>query len=204
MTAGAKALQPLGPHAVHIVVDMQRVFAEPTAWHVPSLPTIIDPIVALTRRHSAHTIFTRFMTPRHLADATGSWRRYYERWPMVLQDSMDAALLDLVGPLAGFVPPAEVCDKTTFSSMQSAALVASLDRRRADTLVLTGAETDVCVLATALEAVDRGYRTIVAADAVTSLSTAGHHATLDAVFARLDQQIEIASVDDVLAAWPKE
>jgi hypothetical protein len=39
---------------------------------------------------------------------------------------------------------------------------------------------------------------------VTSSSPAGHHAALDAIYPRLDQQIQIATVDEVLAAWPSE
>ena len=201
MTAGLQNGPPLGPGTVLVIVDMQRLFAEATAWCVPSLATVIEPIAALACAHPKETIFTRFMTPATVDEAPGTWRRYYRRWPTVLRSNMDASLFDLVPPLAGFVPPAEICDKTTFSAFPSAPFRAALERRRADTLVIAGAETDVCVLATALDAIDRGIRVVVVADAVTSLSAAGHRATLDAVFARLDQQLEIADVDAVLAAW---
>ena len=196
-------MPPLGAAAVHVGIDMQRIFAEATEWRVATLLTIVDPILRVARAHPAETIFTRFITPHRLEEASGAWRRYYERWSSVLQGRMDPALLDLVEPLLALVPPAEVCDKTTFSAFHSKEFLASLERRRTDTLVLTGAETDVCVLGTAFDAVDRGYRVIVVADAVTSLSPDGHRATLDAVFARLDQQIEVATVEDVLAAWPR-
>jgi len=203
VSAGLQNGPPLGPGAVLVVVDMQRLFAEATAWCVPTLTTIIEPIAALASAHPTQTIFTRFMTPATVEEAAGSWRRYYRRWPMVLRGNMDAAMFELVAPLAGFAPPAEICDKTTFSAFHSAPFCAALERRRADALVIAGAETDVCVLATALDAVDRGHRVVIVADAVTSLSAAGHRATLDAVFARLDQQLEIADVDAVLAAWPQ-
>jgi nicotinamidase-related amidase len=41
------------------------------------------------------------------------------------------------------------------------AAVASLQERNADGLIVSGAETDVCVLSTVLDAVDLGYRVIV-------------------------------------------
>ena len=204
MSAGLQDGRPLGPGTVLVVVDMQRLFAEATAWCVPNLATVIEPIAALARAHSAQTIFTRFMTPATVDEAAGTWRRYYRRWPMVLRGNMDAAMFELVAPLAGFAPPAEICDKTTFSAFHSVPFLATLERRRADALVIAGAETDVCVLATAFDAVDRGYRVIIVADAVTSLSAAGHRATLDAICTRMDQQVEIMTVDGVLAAWPKE
>ena len=56
----------------------------------------------------------------------------------------------------------------------------------------------------AFGATDHGYRVIVVEDAVTSSSPAGHRAALDAIYPRLDQQIQIATVAEVLAAWPAE
>jgi nicotinamidase-related amidase len=198
------SVQPrsLGPGTVHVVVDMQRVFAEATDWRVPTISEVVEPIRALAQAHARETIFTRFMTPQTAENASGDWQRFYARWRSVLRDRMDAAMFDLMQPLAGLVPPAEVCDKATFSAFASADFVASLARRNAQTLVLSGVETDVCVLATAIDAVDRGLHVLLAADALTSLSAAGHHAALEAIYPRFDLQIEIATVADIMAAWP--
>ena len=43
-------------------------------------------------------------------------------------------------------------------------------RTSVDTLVISGSETDVCVLSTVLGAVDRGYRVVIAIDALCSSS----------------------------------
>ena len=59
----------------------------------------------------------------------------------------------------------------------------------------------MCVLATALSAVDLGYRTVIAVDAVTSSVAASHEACLAHIYPRYDQQIELAPVRDILAAW---
>ena len=202
MTPGP--LRPFGPHTLHVVVDMQRVFAEATDWHVPALADVVAPILALVGTHPRETVFTRFMTPSSIESATGDWQRFYARWQSVLRDRMEAALFDLMEPFAGFVPPAEVCDKTTFSAFASADFVASLARRGVQTLVLSGVETDVCVLATALDAVDRGLHVVLATDGLTSWSAAGHRAALEAIYQRFDQQIESATVAEILTAWPAE
>ncbi len=55
---------------------------------------------------------------------------------------------------------------------------ASLRGRGADSLVITGAETDVCVLAAVLDAVDLGYRVVLATDARCSSSDETHDALL--------------------------
>ncbi len=200
----AGKLRSLGPRTLHVVVDMQRVFAEATDWRVPAIADVMPPILALVRAHPRQTVFTRFMTPATVENATGDWQRFYARWRSVVRDHMGAAMFDLMEPFAGLAPPAEVIDKATFSAFASHDFVASLSRRGVEILVLSGVETEVCVLATALDAVDRGIHVVVAADAVTSWSAAGHRAALDAIYPRFDQQIDIATVAEIMAAWPAE
>jgi nicotinamidase-related amidase len=186
-----------------VVVDMQRLFAEATDWSVPSFSDILPAVLALARAHPTQTVYTRFLTPGSADAAPGDWQNFYTRWPAMTRDRLQTGVFDLVDPLAGMAPPGEIYDKTVYSAFSNAGFVASLSRRQASTLVLTGVETDVCVLATAFDAVDRGLHVIVPADAVTSWSPAGHRAALDAIYPRLDQQIEITTVNDILALWPK-
>lgn len=65
-------------------------------------------------------------------------------------------------------------------------------------MILSGAETDVCVLSTALGAVDHGYRVVIAADAVCSYSDVGHDALLTLFRERFSQQISIAPVAEII------
>ncbi len=200
----AGELRALGPRTLHVVVDMQRVFAEATDWRVPTIADVMPPILAMVRAHPRQTVFTRFMTPAAVESATGDWQRFYARWRSVVRDHMDAAMFDLIEPFAGLALPVEVIDKATFSAFTSHDFVGSLSRRGVESLVLSGVETEVCVLATALDAVDRGLHVVVAADAVTSWSAAGHRAALDAIYPRFDQQIDIATVAAIMAAWSTE
>jgi nicotinamidase-related amidase len=70
-----------------------------------------------------------------------------------------------------------------------------------DTLIVSGSETDVCVLSTILDAVDLGYRIIMARDAVCSSSDASHDAIVDLFHRRLDVQVEVAEVAEILEGW---
>jgi nicotinamidase-related amidase len=189
---------------VHVVVDMQRLFAEATDWSVPSFSDILPAVLTLAQAHPRQTVYTRFLTPSSADDALGDWRNFYARWPAVTRDRLHTGLFDLVEPLAGMALPGEIYDKTVYSAFSNVGFEASLSRRQATTLVLTGVETDVCVLATAFDAVDRGLHVVVVADAVTSWSPAGHRAALEAIYPRLDQQIEITTAKDVLVLWPKD
>lgn len=73
--------------------------------------------------------------------------------------------------------------------------------QRVDTLVVTGAETDMCVLAAVLGAVDLGFRVVVVADAICSSSDQSHDALLGLYHDRFGQQVETAECAEVLEAW---
>jgi nicotinamidase-related amidase len=82
------------------------------------------------------------------------------------RENLDPALLELLPPLDKLCPPATVIEKTRYSGFIGSQLVEHLRARDADGLIVTGSETDVCVLATVLGAVDLGYRVILVRDAV--------------------------------------
>jgi nicotinamidase-related amidase len=195
------AAPTLGARPLHVAIDMQRLFIDPPEWRVASLPQILPNVAALCRHRPDRTLLTRFVPPLSAAQEQGSWQRFYRRWPMVTLQHMPPAMIDLVPPLGDFVPPAEIIDKTTYSAFESAAFVAALAQRRPDTLIFSGVETDACVLATALTAIDRGLHVVIVTDAVTSASPGAHAAVLDVVLPRLDQQVELATTAAVIAAW---
>jgi len=188
---------PLGAGAIHLCVDMQRLFAPGGPWPTPWAARILPAVVALAAHAPARTVFSRFIPPLHPEALPGTWQAFYRKWRDLTRDSMDEALLDLVPELAQFVPPAAVVDKVCYSVFAAPGFAAL----RADTLVLSGAETDICVLATAFDAVDRGYRTVVAADAVCSSSDTGHDAVLAMLETRLSVQVEVATTQEILDAW---
>ncbi len=191
----------IGKHAVHASIDMQRLFAEGTEWASPVVHAI-EPKVSRICAHAPHlTLFTRFLTPERAEDAQGQWQIYYRHWKSVLSRNLDADLLDLLPPLRRFVPPARVIDKYVHSAFEAPQFQAALDELKADTILFTGVETDVCVLATALTAVDRGYRTILVSDAIASSSPPGHRSALDDIYPRFDQQVELIDTNALLEAW---
>lgn len=191
----------LAGRCLHVAVDMQRLFAEPTVWHTPSLAGITAPVEAIARHAPRHTVFTRFVTPASPEDAPGAWRGYYRHWREVTLERMDADRLDLVASLAALVPPARVCDKTTHSGFTSGGLATLVRDAGAGALVLTGVETDVCVLGTALDAADLGYHVVVVEDAVASSVPTSHRAVIDHLLPRFDQQIVVTTTAELLAAW---
>ncbi|HWD58296.1 MAG TPA: isochorismatase family cysteine hydrolase [Stellaceae bacterium] len=192
---------PLTPHSVHLCIDMQRIFAEATPWHTPWIKGVLPVIEEITRRHAARTIFTRFVPPARPEEMPGSWQRYFARWRDLTRERIDPGLLDLVPVLARAVPPAVIVDKPVYSPFVEPSLLHHLRRRQADALVITGAETDVCVLAAVIGAIDFGYRVVIAADAVCSSADATHDALLTLYRSRFSEQLEIADTETILSNW---
>jgi nicotinamidase-related amidase len=195
------SLAPLGPDTVHVVIDMQRLFEEETGWRVPDLAAVVPPIVSLIEHRPARALYARFVTPAGIGAAKGVWQSYYRQWPQVIRDRLPAGIFDLVAPLARHAAPHQQFEKEGFSAFSGPSFAGIVQDLGAATLVLSGVETDVCVLATALEAIERGLRVVVAADAVTSSSPAGHRATLDHVLPRFEPMLDLAPSADIIAAW---
>jgi nicotinamidase-related amidase len=116
-------------------------------------------------------------------------------------ERLDPRLIQLVPTLAALVPPATVIDKAHYSPFKEQAFLRLLARLGADAMILSGGETDVCVLAAVMDAVDAGYRVILAEDALCSVSDESHDAMLRQFGARFSQQIEVAPVEEILDGW---
>ncbi|MGH6979231.1 MAG: cysteine hydrolase family protein [Brevundimonas sp.] len=188
-------------NAVHLCIDMQRMFAEDTAWRTPWMERVLPVVVGLCERKPERTWFTRFIPAAEIGEGWGSWRGYWERWPEMTIDRLGAEMVDLIPALAAFTPPARVLDKRIYSPWPGTGLDDALRAGGVDTLVLTGAETDVCVLAAVLGAVDLGYRVIVVTDGLCSSSDESHDALLGLYRNRYGQQVETAESAEVLANW---
>ncbi len=187
--------------ALHVVIDIQRLFAEPTAWHCSAIPGLLPAIASLLAHRPDAAAFARFIPAANAADAAGLWRGYYEHWDSVTTDRLAPGMLDVLPVLTDLAPTAPMLDKSGYSVFSADAFAPLLGARQTDTLILSGVETDVCLLSTVFEAVDRGLRVIVVADAVASSDTNGHTAALSLLARRFDQQVEIATAAEIAAAW---
>ncbi len=186
--------------SVHLAIDMQRVFADKTEWHMADFYAIVPQIAAISAAMPGRTLFTRFVVPHRAEHAKGHWQQYYRRWKGFTGAEMDPGLVNIVDALAEHARPETLVDKPTYSAFEVEACERRLAALDADTLIFTGVETDVCVLASLMAAVDRGYRVVAVADALGSSSAAGHAATLQHVLTRLPDQVEIVDTAAVLAA----
>ncbi len=201
MTPNVLPYGPLTARTFHLCVDMQNLFAEDSPWHTPWMKRVLPVVTAIAERHADRTIFTRFIPPAGPDDMQGAWRGYWEKWKELTTSRVDPRLLDLVEPLNRFAPPATARDKRFYSPFHGTQLAQTLLARGVDSLIISGAETDMCVLAAVLDAVDLGMRVVLPIDALCSSSDEKHDALLSLYRDRFSQQIETADAETILACW---
>jgi nicotinamidase-related amidase len=186
-----------GGNVRHIAIDMQRLFAEKTVWHTPVIADLLPNVLRLAEIFDGRTLFAKFMVPLAPHHANGRWQVYYERWSMLTTQTMDPAMQDLIAPLAALATSKTTIEKTTYSIFGAADFEQSLRETGVDTLVFSGVETDVCVLASLFDAVDAGFHVIVASDAVGSSDMQSHAAILQHVLPRMPDQIEVVRTNAI-------
>ncbi len=190
----------LDEQALHICIDMQQIFLKPGPWYAEAGLAILPKIEQLVHARNLPTVFTRFITPSTATEAIGSWQTYYEFWHQVTKEEAGEEWLALHPTLQKFAKSENTFDKTTYDAFASGSFRSSIEKANPSALIFSGIETDVCVLGTVLTAVDLGIRTIIAKDAVTSSDLDSHNACFEFLFPRYSQQIEIATVAEILSA----
>lgn len=203
-SGGPDLKKPPGANAAHLCVDMQRLFSAEGPWPLAWMERVLPKVIQLVESAPSRTIFTRFLTPQSPEDMSGQWSAYYSKWSNVTRERLDNRLLNLMPELERHVPPASVFDKFVYSAFASPELRKFLRRSSVDTLIISGSETDVCVLSTMLAAIDHGYRLVLARDAVCSSSDASHDAIIDLFHRRFEVQVEVADVAEIIDAWRPE
>ena len=187
--------------AVHLCIDMQRIFSRGGVWETPWMERVLPVVAEIAARHKERTIFTRFITPQTEDQRPGQWQRYYQRWKAATRERLPPDQLDLVPELARLAPPAHIIDKPAYSAFYLSGLDVFLRDKGVQCLIVTGAETDVCVLSTVLDAVDRGFRVVIVEDALCSSSDTGHEALMTMYRTRMQEQIELISSRELSEEW---
>ncbi|MCW2739157.1 isochorismatase family protein [Nocardioides sp.] len=177
------------PDAWLVVIDPQRIFADPSSqWGSPMFPAIVDPVRRLAAAAGERTVVTRWVPAR---EPRGSWAAYLEAWPFA-DVPEDDPLLELVPEMTGV--GSEVVSVPTFGKWGPALQAITGPTPH---IVLTGVSTDCCVVSTALAAADAGATITVVTDACAGSTPDNHRAAMD-VMALYPPQITLATTAEVL------
>lgn len=196
-----KPFQGLSERTVHLCIDMQNLFGPGSPWETPWFERVLHQVVRLVESHPRATAFTRFVPPLRAEDMPGTWQVFYRRWNALTREHIELRLLELAAPLARYDSLAPTFDRQFYSAFANPQLARWLRERAVDTLVISGTETDVCVLCTVLDAVDLGFRVVLSRGALCSASDETHDALMKLYRERFSHHIEVADVSTILEAW---
>ena len=188
-------------NAIHLCIDMQNIFAPGGLWATSWMERVLPTIVEIVSGHQPRTVFTRFIPPKTPEERPGQWQSYFRRWHQATRDHLPPSALELVPALARYVPPLRIVDKPAYSAFSNPALASLLVELGIGTVVISGAETDVCVLSTVLSAVDLGFRVVIVEDALCSSSDVGHDALMTMYRTRFHGQVDLVTSAELAEYW---
>ncbi|WP_338523191.1 N-carbamoylsarcosine amidohydrolase [Pseudomonas batumici] len=131
-------------------------------------------LLACARRHGIKVVHTNIRYhPGHFADG-GMWVRKAPVMKDMIEGNPLAAFCEAVLPR----PSEVVISKQYASAFFGTSLASQLHAQGIDTVVLAGCSTSGCIRATAVDAVQHGFRTIVVRECVGDRHPAPHEANL--------------------------
>lgn len=155
------------------------------AWD--AIRTIAE-LLGTARRAGVPILYTRNVQKRtvHFDSFVGksTWDKR-----ATLDEAEGSKVVDEIAPREGDL----VLDKSYASAFYGTPLLTYLVGLGADTLLITGVSTSGCVRATAVDAVTRGYKVAVVADAVADRITASHQVALLDLWMKYTDVVDSAS-----------
>ncbi|MCO7054892.1 cysteine hydrolase family protein [Pseudomonas juntendi] len=178
-----------------LIIDMQQEDGFP----LHSFEPVIDnnaTLLTAARAAGVPVIYTRHINaadgsglpPREPVDGAGRPMSYRA-------GTYQVEILERLAPRPGD----HVLDKTRYSAFHRSELDALLRHLGVNRLIVSGVLTDVCVLATVLDAFALGYQVTLITDACTSTTEAAHNAAL-LIMANWVYAIELFATEQFLRA----
>lgn len=169
-----------GRGAALVVVDVQRVFADPgSPWGSPMYAAARPAILGRVAAYGGRAVATRYVAP---AVPTGAWVRYFEEWPWALVPP-DDPLYALEPEVAEALDGRPTLDLASFGKW-GPGLEAALEALGGPGVApvteveVVGLATDCCVVSTVLAMADAGLSVTVRADACGGSTRQQHEQAL--------------------------
>jgi maleamate amidohydrolase len=186
-----------GERPAVLVVDMVKAFTDPKRMLGADLDSQITATQSLLEAAHARDIPVIFSTVRYddidLRDA-GIWA-LKQKGSVTLRAETDGHELD---PRLTYAQGDSLLLKKYASCFFGTDLVSRLNSRRIDTLIIAGCTTSGCVRATAVDAIQNGFRPIVVREAVGDRSVAAHEQSLFDLHAKYADVVSLQEVTGFL------
>jgi maleamate amidohydrolase len=176
-----------------IVVDFIRAYTEPgSPLYAPAVVDAVKatvPLLKAAREKGVPIVYTRVIY--HQSGADGGL--FVRKVPALRRMVEGEPLAEIVPEL----PPAAddvILIKQYASSFFGTSLAAMLTARGVDTLIITGCSTSGCVRATAVDAMQNGFRPIVPRECVGDRHDGPHEANLFDINAKYGDVVPLSDV----------
>jgi len=184
-----------------IVVDFIRAYTEPgSPLYAPSVVEAVKatvPLLEAAREKNVPAIYTRVLYHRSGADGG----LFVQKVPALRKMVEGEPLAEIVPEL----PPGPddvILVKQYASCFFGTSLAAMLTARGIDTLIISGCSTSGCVRATAVDAMQNGFRPIVPRECVGDRHEGPHEANLFDINAKYGDVVALKDVMSRLQALP--
>lgn len=166
-----------GERPALIVIDMLKGFTDPKMPLGASLDNEIEaqkPLIDVAHERGIPVIFSTVIYNDHDFKDAGLWA-VKMKGTLTLREGSEAVKID---PRLDMRPNDSLLVKKYASCFFGTDLVPRLMNQRVDTLIITGCTTSGCVRATAVDAVQNGFRPMVVREAVGDRSKPAHEQSL--------------------------
>jgi len=183
-----------GERPALMIIDMIKGFTDPSMPLGAPLESQIEaqrPLLEVAHQRDIPVIFSTVIYEEEDIKDAGVWA-LKQTGARTLTAGSEAVKID---PRLGLQPRDIVLMKKYASCFYGTDLVARLNSRRIDTLIITGCTTSGCVRATAVDAVQNGFRPMVVREAVGDRSVAAHEQSLFDLNAKY---ADVVSLDETL------
>ena len=179
-----------------VVVDVNRGFTDPASPLVCELDDVVDAIARLLAGFRAAGLPVAFTTVAYDEAGKRAAAVFIEKVPALLTLEAGSGWEE-IDPRIAPVGEEPVLTKLWASAFHGTSFASFLTEHGCDSLVVTGASTSGCIRATAVDALQHGYRVLVPRDAVGDRNPAAHEANLYDIDTKYG---DVVSTDEVLAA----
>ena len=185
-----------GRRAALLVVDVNRGFTDPASPLVCDLDGVVGAIARLLEAFRLAGFPVVFTTVAYDEAAKQAATVFIDKVPALLTLEAGSEWVEIDPRIA---PRADepVLVKLWASAFFGTPLQSILTSHGCDSVVVTGASTSGCVRATAVDALQHGYRVIVPREAVGDRNAAAHEANLYDIDTKYG---DVVALEDVLAA----
>lgn len=189
----------MGRRPALVVVDVNRGFTDPGSPLVCDLDAVVAAISRLLGGFRAAQLPVAFTTVAYDEAGKRAAAVFIEKIPALLTLEAGSAWAEIDTRIAP-LPDEPVFTKLWASAFHGTAFASFLTTNHCDSLVVTGASTSGCVRATAVDALQHGYRVVVPREAVGDRNPAAHEANLYDIDTKYGDVISLADTLALISA----